>query len=110
MIMWNGTNDTTVSPRDTARYYEQVVGKMGQAVPTRTWSSSWLRASVTALAGPARITALLLFSRFGKSPGAASWNKSPQPVRWATPSTKTTADWLGAIQGIKKPSIGISRR
>ena len=30
MIMWNGTNDTSVSARDTARYYDQVVRKMGQ--------------------------------------------------------------------------------
>jgi hypothetical protein len=31
MIMWNGTTDTAVSPRDTARYYDLVVQKMGQA-------------------------------------------------------------------------------
>lgn len=31
MIMLNGTTDTSVSPRDTARYYDQVVAKMGQA-------------------------------------------------------------------------------
>ena len=29
LIMWNGTNDTSVSARDNARYYEQVVGTLG---------------------------------------------------------------------------------
>jgi feruloyl esterase len=31
MILWNGTTDTSVSARDTARYYQGVVGKLGQA-------------------------------------------------------------------------------
>jgi feruloyl esterase len=31
MIMWNGTTDSSVSPKDNARYYESVVAKMGQA-------------------------------------------------------------------------------
>jgi feruloyl esterase len=30
LIMWNGTNDTSVSARDTSRYYDQVVGTLGQ--------------------------------------------------------------------------------
>ncbi|MDP9897003.1 feruloyl esterase [Variovorax boronicumulans] len=29
LIMWNGTNDTSVSARDNARYYEQVVSTLG---------------------------------------------------------------------------------
>lgn len=36
LILWNGENDTAVSPRDTARYYEQVVRKMGQAAADET--------------------------------------------------------------------------
>ena len=31
LILWNGERDTAVSPRDTARYYGEVVKKMGQA-------------------------------------------------------------------------------
>jgi pimeloyl-ACP methyl ester carboxylesterase len=31
LIVWNGTTDTSVSPRDNARYLELVVAKMGQA-------------------------------------------------------------------------------
>jgi feruloyl esterase len=31
MILWNGTTDTSVSPKDTAKYYDSVVSKMGQA-------------------------------------------------------------------------------
>ncbi|MEM5389636.1 tannase/feruloyl esterase family alpha/beta hydrolase [Paraburkholderia phymatum] len=31
MVMMNGTNDTSVSPRDSARYYDSVVTKMGSA-------------------------------------------------------------------------------
>lgn len=31
LILWNGEQDTAVSPRDTARYYGEVVKKMGQA-------------------------------------------------------------------------------
>ncbi|WP_339091815.1 tannase/feruloyl esterase family alpha/beta hydrolase [Variovorax paradoxus] len=30
LIMWNGTNDTSVSARDTSRYYDQVVGTLGR--------------------------------------------------------------------------------
>lgn len=30
LIMWNGTNDTSVSARDTSHYYDQVVGTLGQ--------------------------------------------------------------------------------
>ncbi len=30
LILWNGTNDTAISPRDTARYYQRVVEKMGR--------------------------------------------------------------------------------
>jgi feruloyl esterase len=29
LILWNGTNDTAISPLDTARYYNRVVEKMG---------------------------------------------------------------------------------
>jgi feruloyl esterase len=31
LIIWNGTTDTSVSPRDNARYYDSVVSTMGQA-------------------------------------------------------------------------------
>jgi hypothetical protein len=31
LIIWTGTMDTSVTPRDTARYYDAVVQKMGQA-------------------------------------------------------------------------------
>jgi feruloyl esterase len=31
LIMWNGTIDTSVSPKDNARYYDSVVTRMGQA-------------------------------------------------------------------------------
>jgi hypothetical protein len=30
LIVWNGTTDTSVSPKDNARYYDSVVAKMGQ--------------------------------------------------------------------------------
>jgi feruloyl esterase len=30
LVMWNGTTDTSVSPKDNARYYDSVVGKMGK--------------------------------------------------------------------------------
>jgi hypothetical protein len=30
LIMWNGTNDTSVSARDTSRYYDNVVSTLGQ--------------------------------------------------------------------------------
>jgi Tannase and feruloyl esterase len=30
LIMWNGEMDTAVSPRDSARYYDNVVAKLGQ--------------------------------------------------------------------------------
>lgn len=36
LILWNGTNDTSVSARDTSRYYDQVVGKLGQAKADQT--------------------------------------------------------------------------
>jgi pimeloyl-ACP methyl ester carboxylesterase len=31
LLMWNGTTDTSVSPKDNARYYDSVVAKLGQA-------------------------------------------------------------------------------
>jgi pimeloyl-ACP methyl ester carboxylesterase len=31
LLMWNGTTDTSVSPKDNARYYDSVVSRMGQA-------------------------------------------------------------------------------
>ena len=31
LIMWNGTTDTSVSPKDNSKYYDSVVTKMGQA-------------------------------------------------------------------------------
>jgi pimeloyl-ACP methyl ester carboxylesterase len=31
LILWNGTTDTSVSPKDNAAYYESVVARMGQA-------------------------------------------------------------------------------
>jgi hypothetical protein len=31
LIVWNGTTDTSVSPRDNARYYDNVVAAMGQS-------------------------------------------------------------------------------
>jgi feruloyl esterase len=36
LILWNGTTDTSVSARDTARYYDSVVGALGQARADRT--------------------------------------------------------------------------
>jgi feruloyl esterase len=36
LILWNGANDTAVSPRDTARYYESVVRTMGVAAADDT--------------------------------------------------------------------------
>lgn len=36
LILWNGQNDTAVSPRETARYYDSVVAKMGQAAADET--------------------------------------------------------------------------
>jgi len=36
LILWNGQQDTAVSPKDTARYYEAVVQKMGQAAADDT--------------------------------------------------------------------------
>ncbi|KAF1073159.1 tannase/feruloyl esterase family alpha/beta hydrolase [Variovorax sp.] len=36
LILWNGTNDTSVSARDTSRYYDQVVGKLGQRKADQT--------------------------------------------------------------------------
>ena len=36
LILWNGQQDTAVSPRDTARYYGDVVRKMGQAAADDT--------------------------------------------------------------------------
>ena len=36
LILWNGTTDTSVSARDTARYYDAVVGALGQARADRT--------------------------------------------------------------------------
>ena len=36
LILWNGQQDTAVSPRDTSRYYGEVVKKMGQAVADDT--------------------------------------------------------------------------
>jgi pimeloyl-ACP methyl ester carboxylesterase len=36
LILWNGTNDTSVSSRDTARYYDNVVQTMGQAAADKT--------------------------------------------------------------------------
>jgi hypothetical protein len=29
-VMWNGTTDTSVSPKDNARYYDSVVSRMGK--------------------------------------------------------------------------------
>ena len=31
LIMWNGTTDTSVSPKDNSKYYDNVVAKLGQA-------------------------------------------------------------------------------
>lgn len=31
LIIWNGTTDTSVSPKDNSRYYDSVVARMGQA-------------------------------------------------------------------------------
>jgi hypothetical protein len=31
LIMWNGTTDTSVSPKDNARYYQGVVARLGQS-------------------------------------------------------------------------------
>lgn len=31
LIMWNGTTDSSVSPKDNSRYYDSVVTRMGQA-------------------------------------------------------------------------------
>lgn len=31
LLVWNGTTDTSVSPKDNARYYDSVVSRMGQA-------------------------------------------------------------------------------
>jgi len=31
LIVWNGTTDTSVSPKDNSRYYDSVVTRMGQA-------------------------------------------------------------------------------
>jgi pimeloyl-ACP methyl ester carboxylesterase len=36
LILWNGTNDTAVSARDTARYYERVVEKLGREAADET--------------------------------------------------------------------------
>lgn len=36
LILWNGQQDTAVSPKDTARYYDAVVQKMGQAAADDT--------------------------------------------------------------------------
>ncbi len=36
MILWNGQQDTAVSPKDTARYYDAVVQKMGQPAADET--------------------------------------------------------------------------
>lgn len=36
LILWNGEHDTAVSPRDTVRYYGEVVKKMGQAAADDT--------------------------------------------------------------------------
>jgi len=36
MILWNGQQDTAVSPKDTARYYDAVVEKMGQSAADET--------------------------------------------------------------------------
>jgi feruloyl esterase len=31
LLMWNGTTDSSVSPKDNARYYDSVVAKLGQS-------------------------------------------------------------------------------
>jgi feruloyl esterase len=36
MILWNGTTDSSVSARDTERYYNDVVGSMGQGKADQT--------------------------------------------------------------------------
>jgi feruloyl esterase len=36
LILLNGTNDTSVSPRDSARYYDSVVGKLGATTADNT--------------------------------------------------------------------------
>ncbi|MDM0110034.1 tannase/feruloyl esterase family alpha/beta hydrolase [Variovorax sp. J22R24] len=36
LILWNGTTDSSVSPRDTERYYDNVVGALGQAKADQT--------------------------------------------------------------------------
>jgi hypothetical protein len=36
LIMWNGTNDTSVSARDTSRYYDRVVSTLGQSKADET--------------------------------------------------------------------------
>jgi feruloyl esterase len=36
LILWNGGQDTAVSPKDTTRYYGEVVKKMGQAAADET--------------------------------------------------------------------------
>ena len=39
LIMWNGTTDTSVSPKDTSRYYERVVETLGREAADDRWSS-----------------------------------------------------------------------
>jgi Tannase and feruloyl esterase len=36
LILWNGTDDTAISPRDTQRYYNRVVEKMGRDAADET--------------------------------------------------------------------------
>ena len=36
LIMWAGANDTSVAPKDTARYYDMAVQRMGQANADKT--------------------------------------------------------------------------
>jgi len=36
LILWNGTNDTSVSSRDMGRYYRMAVARMGQAAADQT--------------------------------------------------------------------------
>ena len=52
LILWNGTNDTAISPSDTQRYYNRVVRRWAVTRRTRRSSCSLPPASATAPAAP----------------------------------------------------------
>jgi pimeloyl-ACP methyl ester carboxylesterase len=93
LIMWTGTNDSSVTPRDMGRYYQMAVARMGQAAVDQT---------LEAFEAPG-------VGHCGGGPGAAHVDLVKSLDTWVTAGTPPSAQNLVQARKTDTGAVALTR-